>query len=594
LIHDQDRTRQRVATLYVIKGADEGKRFDLSAPVIGVGRDTGNAIRLHDTEVSRRHAEFRQVNGTTWLTDLGSSNGTYVNNQPVREAALQPGDHITVGQTILVYHAAPVEGSPSGTDLAKKISMISQTEIEIPSAIVKTVSDEEGSRLLAKPEDAGPWLRDALANLSVMYQAAQATSHILDTDQLLEKILDLLFQSITADRGCILLRQPQTGEYEPRAVRFRAGGDQGEKISISRTIIQHVLQAQQGVLVSDASQDARFAPAQSIVKFGIREAICVPMRGRHETVGVMYLDTRTTPQQVIASSSESGKLSEDHLKLAIAIGHQAALAVEETRYHQAMVQAERLAAVGQTIAAISHHVKNILQGLRSGSDLIKLGLAEKNSDLVQQGWRAVEKNQGRIYELVMDMLSYSKEREPALQPTDINALVEDVLEVVTGRINEMGVRVSRRLAVGLPAVQVDPEAIHRVLLNLVTNGLDALEGRENPLLSLSTALESDGEWVRIGVTENGVGIPAERVTELFKPFVSTKGTKGTGLGLAVSRKIAREHGGDILVQSQVGKGSRFVIRLPVHSPMHPDYTSAIDITVPDFDKPPSSHKGSRK
>jgi signal transduction histidine kinase len=580
-----------VATLYVIQGADEGKRFDLDAPVVGVGRDTGNAIRLHDTEVSRRHAEFRQVNGTCWLTDLGSSNGTYVNNQPTREAALQSGDHVTVGQTILVYHASPADSSLSGTDLAQKISMISQTELDIPSAIVKTVSEEEGSRLLASPEEAGPWLRGALANLSVMYQAAQATSHILDTDQLLEKIMELIFQSIPADRGCIMLRHSQRGDFEPRAVRFRAGANQQEKISISRTIMSHVLKAQQGVLVSDAPHDARFAPAQSIVKFGIREAICVPMKGRHETVGAMYLDTRTTPQEVIAANNPAGKLTEDHLMLAIAIGHQSALALEESRYYQAMVHAERLAAIGQTIAAISHHVKNILQGLRSGSDLIKLGIEEKNENLLQQGHKVVEKNQGRICELVMDMLSYSKDREPALEPTDLNALVNDVLELVESRINDMNVRVSRRVALALPKVQIDPEAIHRALLNLVTNALDALEGRENPLLSLSTSLESDGQWVRIGVTENGVGIPAEKLGDLFKPFMSTKGSKGTGLGLAVSRKIVREHGGDILVQSQHGRGSRFIIRLPVHSPMHPDHTSAIDITVPDFDRPPKSGKG---
>jgi signal transduction histidine kinase len=132
------------------------------------------------------------------------------------------------------------------------------------------------------------------------------------------------------------------------------------------------------------------------------------------------------------------------------------------------------------------------------------------------------------------------------------------------------------------------------LLNIVGNALDALEGRENSLVSIQSGTENNGAWLRVSVTDNGAGIEPDKLADLFKPFTSTKGARGTGLGLAVSRKVMREHGGDILVQSQVGKGSRFVIRLPVHSPMHPDYTSAIDITVPDFDKPPSSHKGSRK
>src|SRR5207302_2002864 len=120
-----------------------------------------------------------------------------------------------------------------------------------------------------------------------------------------------------------------------------------------------------------------------------------------ETLGVLYLDTHSTARDVLTAGSALSKFTEDHLALAIAVAHQAALAVEETRYHHAMVQAERLAAIGQTIAALSHHIKNILQGLRSGSEILKMGLAEKNDKLIQQGWRVAEKSQGKIYDLVM-------------------------------------------------------------------------------------------------------------------------------------------------------------------------------------------------
>jgi signal transduction histidine kinase/pSer/pThr/pTyr-binding forkhead associated (FHA) protein len=550
--------------LVVIKGADEGKRFQLTAPVTTLGRDAANAVRLHDTEVSRRHAELREVDFGHHVIDLGSSNGTFVNNKPVQEAELHAGDHLQVGQTVLVYLAGGPDNSTT-TDLADKISMISKGELEVPSAIVKTVSEGEGSRILSQPALANAWLQDALANLSVMYQASQVTSHILDTEQLLEKIMDLIFQSIQADRGCLMLKARDSQTFEPKAVRWRAGVDQQEKITISRTIMEHVLREGQGVLITDASHDKRFAPAQSIVRYGIREAICVPMKGRHETVGVVYLDTRASPQELLAQNKSSGKLTEDHLKLAIAIAHQAALAVEETRYHQAMVNAERLAAVGQTIAAISHHVKNILQGLKSGSDLLRMGIQEKNEAFLQQGWKIVEKNHTRIYDLVMDMLSYSKEREPALEPTDLNAVVRDVLELVQPRVQALGVRLQLRLDDRLPLVQADPEGIHRALLNVVGNALDALEDRQPPILAVTTGVENNGHWARINVTDSGVGIPQEKLEDIFKPFVSTKGAKGTGLGLAVSRKILREHGGDILVQSQVGKGSRFTLRLPLQA-----------------------------
>src|SRR5262249_62092782 len=176
-------------------------------------------------------------------------------------------------------------------------------------------------------------------------------------------------------------------------------------------------------------------------------------------------------------------------------------------------------------------------------------------------WRIVEKNQGRVHDLVMDMLNYSREREPGVEPTDLNQLATDVVELMRGRAKEFNARLETKLDPKLPTVPADSEGIHRALLNIVSNALDAVEERApQGQVIVSTAPEPDGGWVRVGVTDNGVGIPPSKVSEIFKPFVSTKGAKGTGLGLAVSRKILREHGGDILVQSTPGKGTRMVLR----------------------------------
>ncbi len=561
-----------MAALYVIKGADEGKRFELNASMMGIGRDANNAIWLHDTEVSRRHAELRAANGGHQLVDLGSSNGTLVNNQLIQEANLQVGDQILIGQTLMVY-VGTQEPQRRG-ELAQRINVISRAGKDIPSAIIKTVSEDEASQLLIRPQQAeGPWLKNALANLSVMYQTTQAISHILDMDQLLEKIIDLIFDSIPADRGCVMLKTGDQAAFEPKAIRYRPGVDRQEQITISRTITDYVLKEQKGVLVTDALRDARFAPAESVQRFGIREALCVPMKGRHETVGVIYLDTQT-PAKALTGDEATGKLTEDHLLLAVAIGHQAALALEETRYYQAMVQAERLAAIGTAVAAISHHIKNILQGLRSGGDLIKMGLDDNKSGLVRQGWQIVEKNQSRIFDLVLDMLSFSKDREPLLEPVKLNDLVKEVLELALGRQSEPRVRVEVKLDDRIGMVPCDSEGIHRALLNVMGNALDAMADTDEPKLLVQTLIEPDGRFIQIVVADNGSGIPADRIEDIFKPFVSTKGSRGTGLGLTVSRKILREHGGDILVQSEAGKGSRFILRLPA-----PSATEAIRKTV---------------
>ena len=170
-------------------------------------------------------------------------------------------------------------------------------------------------------------------------------------------------------------------------------------MTISRTIVDHVLEQGQGVITSDAPGDKRFGPAQSIVDYGIREAICVPVQGRHVTLGVLYADIRAASGFVADRRPRQGRgarsrFSQDHLMLMVAIGHQAGLAIENTVFYNAKIQAERLAAVGQTIATLSHHIKNILQGIRGGSYLIDMGLNEKDEAIVRRGWTIVEKNQG--------------------------------------------------------------------------------------------------------------------------------------------------------------------------------------------------------
>jgi signal transduction histidine kinase/pSer/pThr/pTyr-binding forkhead associated (FHA) protein len=575
-----------VPRLLVIKGADEGKQIELGGDKTTIGRDASNAIRLHDTEVSRRHAEFQPEANGYLLRDLSSANGTFVNSQRIREALLSAGDHIQIGQTTLIYSAGRGEAQKESSDLAQRISMISRQDLELSSAIIKTVGETEGSQILAHPDRARtPWLKTALANLSILYEASQAVSHIMDLNQLMERILELVFGSIEADRGCVMLFNPETGAIDPKALRWRHEALPDEKLPVSRTIMEHVLREKQGVLVSDATQDERFNTGLSIVRFGIREVICVPVKGRHETLGVLYLDTHSTARDVVASKNPTGKFTEDHLSLAIAVAHQAALAVEETRYHHAMVQAERLAAVGQTIAALSHHIKNILQGLRSGSDILRMGLAEKSDDLVQRGWKIVEKSQGKIYELVMDMLSYSKEREPVVESTDLNELVTEVAELMEGRAAEVGAKLEINIDEDLPLSQVDPEGLHRALLNIVTNALDAVEDRKNARVVVGTRVDPEPGWLRLLVRDNGTGITPEKLADIFKPFVSSKGARGTGLGLAVSRKILREHGGDITVQSEQGKGSLFTLRLPIKSPLSFDTTGS-GAELPIIDPPP--------
>ncbi len=341
--------------------------------------------------------------------------------------------------------------------------------------------------------------------------------------------------------------------------------------------MDYVLTRKEGVLTSNARDDQRFDAAASIVRQGVREAICVPMQGRYGMVGVIYIDTLIPAAQTLAKGNR--KFNKDHLKLMVAIGHQAALAVEDTNYYSAMLRSERLAAMGTTIATLSHHIKNILQGIRGGSYLIDMGLSEHDEPLIRKGWDIVERNQKRISNMVLDMLTFSKEREPERAPGDLNRTIHEVVEIVQTRAKEKGIELVWEPDLRLPRLIYDDEGLHRAILNVLSNAVDAVEERVlqdqekanegspvadplPPRVVISVGLSRDAKFAEIVIEDTGAGIEPTRLNDIFNLFVSSKGARGTGLGLPVSQKILREHGGEIVVTSEPGRGSRFLLEFP--------------------------------
>jgi two-component system NtrC family sensor kinase len=550
-----------VPFLFIIQGRNRGSRYDLTTPasVVSIGRETGNVVQLDDNEVSRRHAEIRRVGDAFVVGDLKSSNGTWLNNRRVDRAELASGDQIQVGRTIMVYSRDGAEEPPTGM-----VDIVPTSQDTDGSRIVRALKDDFGAPPADDTHDR--WLARARSNLQVMYRTALAVSHTLDIDELLGRILHLVFEWVEADRGCIMLLDHESGQLRTKARRDRRVAEATSMV-ISRTILDYVLDRGEGVITSDAQDDDRFSGGNSVVRTGVREAICVPMQGRYGTVGVIYVDTTVPLADVVESGHR--QFTDEHLKLLIAIGHQAALAVEDTTYYSAMVQSERLAAVGQTIATLSHHIKNILQGIRSGGYLVDMGLENEDLALVRKGWEIVDRNQGKISSLVMDMLSFSKEREPDPLPSDLAAIVTDIVETVERRAEEIGATIAWSPPTDLPRLLFDPEALGRAILNVVTNALDAVEDRAGGTVEIRVEIvagaDPDADRAQIVVTDNGAGMTAETLAEIFNLFVSTKGSRGTGLGLTVSRKILREHGGDIHVTSRLGEGSTFVLEFPVRT-----------------------------
>lgn len=563
-----------MASFFVIRGKDNGQHFAVRGNNATIGRDASNQIQLRDTEVSRQHARIIRTSATQFeIIDNKSSNGTYVNSRRIKSQGLRSGDRVQVGRTLMIFTGGPDPHNVPASESVEIITDDHSSRAQIRSSIVSHGSPEAIQQAAqSDPTNSGLLRTSEASDWEIVYQVSQAINRTTDLNELLGQVLDLIFQWIECDRSCILMIDDITGHLTPIHSRDRKHllnpTQTAKPITISRTILDHVMTTKEGVLTSDAQDDSRWQDAESVASLGVKEAICVPMLGRYGMVGAIYVDTSTSAGRFAERKGKSS-FDEEHLKLMIAIAGQAALAIEDTQFYRAMVQSERLAVMGQTIANLSHYVKNILQGVSGGSFLVDDGLKKQDFEVIRKGWGIVEKNQSRISNLVMDMLSFSKDREPELVLGDVRAIVDEVVDLQFARAQEAEIDLQWNRPTKIVEAEFDNEAMHRALLNVVTNAIDATSDNrsdDKPTSRQGTVkirIATEGPMVSITVADNGVGISEEARPKVFAPFESSKGAKGTGLGLPVTQKILREHGGDITFQSTVGQGTSFVLKWPI-------------------------------
>jgi signal transduction histidine kinase len=199
---------------------------------------------------------------------------------------------------------------------------------------------------------------------------------------------------------------------------------------------------------------------------------------------------------------------------------------------------------------------------------VDVGIARGDNDRLQNGWDMVKRNIDRTSDLVMDLLRYSKERAPERAPCKPNDIAEEVCELVREDADANGIAIVKDLDAAIGTVTLDPHSLHSALLNLVSNAVDAClddpDPAKKPQVTVRTRLESDG-LIRFEITDNGVGMDADVQAKLFTSFFSTKGHRGTGLGLMVTRKLIEEDHGSIQVASAPGEGTTVSVRWPYQS-----------------------------
>ena len=544
------------STLFVIRGKNHGKRYELPARKTTIGRHGSNDIQLQDTKASRRHAQIVFEGSGFKFVDLESSNGSKINGEFVEVKKLSSGDRIVIGDSILLFSEG-LSISSERVQPGLKLSDLDSNRGHPPTRVLKSVGKPSSP-------DFGEIFANATAKdsqssdkLKILYKASLANPTGDDLEEIMARILDIIFELLEPRFGCILLVD---GE-ESFEIRAQARKWQNDTIDIegyepAKEILEETLTKEAGFLASRQIEiDGHLEQ---------RQVLCTPMYGRYGRVGVIYIegviDRDDLEDRQISDSSFmlSRGFSEDELNLTVAIGHQAGTAIEDKIFSDALIHSERMTAIGEIVAMLSHQIKNIMQGIGGGGFMIKRGLTNNDPVVIEQGWNIVEKNQGRIHDLVLDMLSFSKDREPKRESVSLSELIQDALEMVESYAEQNGVSIESRIPSEIVA-NIDDEMLRRAIHNLLLNGIDACAEKNGEIV---IEFDRDEEYFYIDFSDNGSGIQPENLSRIFSPFLSTKGGRGTGLGLTIARKSCREHGGDLTVTSSYGEGTVFRMALP--------------------------------
>jgi signal transduction histidine kinase len=235
------------------------------------------------------------------------------------------------------------------------------------------------------------------------------------------------------------------------------------------------------------------------------------------------------------------------------------IAFDNLQSKQTAQQRQRLLQAGQAALNLSHGIKNILQAVATGRDVIDSAFSHDELDQAKKGWNILKRNLDQIQKLVLDMLKFSRETQLQIQPCQFNRLIETVAQMVGPQAQMRSVSITLHLDEHIGLVNVDPDRMQDVALNLAMNAIEAVEPQRGHV-NISTEIDHDHRHLILRIQDNGPGI--DDLGSLFEPFHTTKINTGVGLGLAIVRKIVVLHKGAVDAQSIPGEGSVFTVRLP--------------------------------
>ncbi len=383
-----------------------------------------------------------------------------------------------------------------------------------------------------------------LSKLLKLVEASKIVNSTLDLDKLLGLILDSAVKSIDADRGTVYLVDPIKREIWSKVLQ---GDNMVEiRLPLGKGIAGYVAQTGETINIADAYNDPRFNPdVDKRTGYRTHNILCMPMRNKDGTIiGVFQL-----------LNKKEGTFTSDDEQFIDAFSAHASIAVENAHMAQEMVANERLSAVGRMASTIIHDIKNPMGTLRVYAQVMKKKSGnEEAGKLADEMIRQVD----RFVNMTQEILDFTRGVSSlSIQELDFGEIMGAVLDFIEKDLTKNNVQLIRESQFQ-GKVMMDQDKMVRVFYNIASNARDAMPGGG----SLTVATVGSDGYVKIEFTDTGSGMPEEVKRKIFEPFMTYGKKHGTGLGMAIVKKVIDDHKGKIEIDSEVGKGTTIRIFLP--------------------------------
>ena len=411
--------------------------------------------------------------------------------------------------------------------------------------------------------------KNELKTMIALYESSRAIFSTVHLDDLLALVMDLIQKGLRADEGSILFLDAQKKLYIvaskgiDQAISKQVHLEMGERIAGWAAEKRKEL-----LLINGLEKYPEFSHIDQNERIG--SAIVVPLIHQEDLLGVLTLNRLTSHENFNSTDLRHACIFASQVSQAVRnarLFQNLENKVEELKkaYRQLdetktqLVDSEKLAAIGRLLAGIAHEINNPLTSILGYSEML---LQSDMKSELKEDLTTVFHEAQRCRKIVQDLLTFARRSRPITERADIGTLIDQTLESLALEVEKNSVRVKKNYG-AYPSIYVDPMQIQQVFMNIVKNAIQAMEKTTKEKQIEITISMPTAQSLRIVFSDSGPGINKEDLDRIFEPFFTTKGIgKGTGLGLSLSYGIVQQHGGSLLVESQKGKGTSFIIEIP--------------------------------